>query len=132
MGECNQKVWDVFDQFSITLPCWATYFRKVGACVSFKVATKESLRVLKTKNLAFQVVLLKQKRRSATKKFEVFFINLAYFLEVGSRVSLKKANRESFRSKKPWKFWFSGCFSKAKTEECNKKIEVSLVNLKCW
>ena len=46
--ECDQKVWNVFYQFGISIPCSATYFLEVGAHVSFKVATKGSLQVKKT------------------------------------------------------------------------------------
>ena len=42
MEECDLKVWNVFDQFDITIPCPATYFLEVGACVLLKVATKVS------------------------------------------------------------------------------------------
>ena len=46
-----------------------------------------------------------------------------YFLEVGGRVSFKVATKGSFRGKKDSKkIGFLGCFSKAKTEECDLKI----------
>ena len=48
MKECNQKVWKVFHQFGITIPCSAIYFLEVGAHVSLKVATKGCLRGKKT------------------------------------------------------------------------------------
>ena len=41
--EWDQKLWNVFDQFGMTIPCSATYFLEVGAHVSLKVATKVSL-----------------------------------------------------------------------------------------
>ena len=44
MEECDQKVWNVFDEFSIIIPSSAFYFLEVGACVSLKVATKGSPR----------------------------------------------------------------------------------------
>ena len=44
MKECDQKVWNVFDQFGITIACSDTYFLEVGARVSLKVATKRSIR----------------------------------------------------------------------------------------
>ena len=69
---------NVFDQYSITIPCSATYFLEVGACISLKVATKGSLIGKEySENLYFYVVFLKQKRSGATKKFEMFLINLA-------------------------------------------------------
>ena len=40
MEECDQKVWNAFNQFDITLPCSARYFLEVGARVSLKVAIK--------------------------------------------------------------------------------------------
>ena len=50
MEECDQKVFhkECFYQFGITIPCLTTYFLKVGAGVSMKVATKGSLRGKKT------------------------------------------------------------------------------------
>ena len=54
MEECDQKVWYVFDQFDITIPCSAAYFLEVGAHVSLKVATKVSRRGKKnSENLDF-------------------------------------------------------------------------------
>ena len=54
MEECNQKVWNVFNQFDITIPCSATYFLEVGARVSCKIATKGSPRGKKnSENLEF-------------------------------------------------------------------------------
>ena len=51
---CDQKVWNVFDQFGIAIPCLATYFLEVGAHVSIKAATKVSIRVKKnSENLDF-------------------------------------------------------------------------------
>ena len=38
--ECHKKGWHALDQFDITLRCWATYFLKVGDCVSLKVVTE--------------------------------------------------------------------------------------------
>ena len=42
MEACELKVWNVFDQLDITIPCSATYFLEVGACVLLKVATNVS------------------------------------------------------------------------------------------
>ena len=44
MKEYDQKVWNVFDQFGIAIPCPTTYFLEVGARVSLKVANKGSNR----------------------------------------------------------------------------------------
>ena len=48
MEECDLKVWNVFDQFDIPIPCSAAYFLEVGAHVSLKVSTKGSIRGKKT------------------------------------------------------------------------------------
>ena len=67
------KIWSVFNQFDITIPCWATYFLEVGVSISLKVATKGSPRgKKKSEKLDFEVVFVNQKWRSATKMFEVF------------------------------------------------------------
>ena len=42
MEECNQNIWNVFNQFDITIPCSATYFLEVGVRVSLNVAAKGS------------------------------------------------------------------------------------------
>ena len=44
MEKCDQKVWNVFDRFGITIPCSARSFLEVGACVSVKVATRGFIR----------------------------------------------------------------------------------------
>ena len=54
MEKCDQKVWNVFDIFGITIPCSATYFLEACACVSLKIATKGSIRgKWNSKNLHF-------------------------------------------------------------------------------
>ena len=59
------------------IPCSATYFLELGACLSLKLATKQSFRDKKNYvNLDLQAIFLKQKRRSATKKIEVSLKNL--------------------------------------------------------
>ena len=82
---------------------------QVGACVSLKLASKGFLRGKKTsQNLAFQTFLLKQKRRSATKTFELFLYQFSvgkpsstiYFLEVGAPVSVKLTIIGFLRGKK--------------------------------
>ena len=45
-------------------------------------------------------------------------LSATYFLEVGAHVPLKVATKGSIRLSK---FRFLGCFSKAKTEECDLK-----------
>ena len=54
MEDCDQKVWNVFNQFDITIHCSVTYFLEVGGCVLLKVATKASPRNKKNfENLDF-------------------------------------------------------------------------------
>ena len=54
MEEGDQNVWNVFNQFDITISSVATYLVEVGARVSLKVATKGSPRGKKnTENLDF-------------------------------------------------------------------------------
>ena len=48
MQECDQKVWNVSDEFGVGKPCSTTCFLEVGACVSLKLATKGLLRGKKT------------------------------------------------------------------------------------
>ena len=48
MEEYDQKIWNVFDQFDISNPCWTTYFLEVGARVSLKLDTKGFLKGKKT------------------------------------------------------------------------------------
>ena len=43
------------------------------------------------------------------------------FLEVGAYLLLRLVTKTSFRSKKLWKFRFSGYFTKATIEECHQK-----------
>ena len=45
--ECNLNIWNVFDQFFITIPCSATYALEIGARDSLKVATRWSTRIKK-------------------------------------------------------------------------------------
>ena len=42
--ECDQKFWNIFYQFSINIPCSATYFLEVGVRLSLKVANKGCIR----------------------------------------------------------------------------------------
>ena len=42
MEVCDQQIWNVFDQFEITIPCSAIYFLEAGACVSLKAVTRGS------------------------------------------------------------------------------------------
>ena len=129
--ECDQKVWNVFDQFDINIPCSATYFLKVGARVSLKVASRVSLRGKKLWKFRFLDCFSKGKTEECDPNvwniFNQFGITIpcsaTYFLEVGARVSLKVATKGSLRGKKSAKkISFLGCFSKAKTEECDQNI----------
>ena len=52
--ECDIKVWHVFDEFGITIPCSATSFLEFGARILLKVATEGSIRGKKnTEKLEF-------------------------------------------------------------------------------
>ena len=74
----DKKVWNVFDEFNISIACWAICLLEVGARISLNAATKGFIAGKKSsENLDFSVAFLVQKRKSATKKFEIFFINLA-------------------------------------------------------
>ena len=54
MEECDQKVWNVFNQFDIAIIFLARYFPEVGGCISLKVVTKGSPREKKnSENLDF-------------------------------------------------------------------------------
>ena len=46
-----------------------------------------------------------------------------YFLKVSEHVCLKVITKVCLRGKKNWKFRLLGCFSKAKTEDCDQKIQ---------
>ena len=79
----------------------------MGAPVSLKAATKSSLQGKKSsESLGFQVTFLKQRRRSAIKKwsdYKKFGVNtsssVTFFLKAGARVSLKVATKASFGGK---------------------------------
>ena len=79
----------------------------MGAPVSLKAATKSSLQGKKSsESLGFQATFLKQKRRSAIKKwsdYKKFGVNISssvtFFLKAGARFSLKVATKASFGGK---------------------------------
>ena len=78
---------------------------------SFKAKTKEC----------------KRKNSSVSDKFGMLIYGSdTYFLEVSAHVSLNVATKASFRDEKLRKFRFLAYFSKAKTEECDRK------NLRDW
>ena len=133
--ECDQKGWSVFDQFAIIISSSATNFLETDARVSLKVATKGPLRGKKLWKYIFLGCFSKVKTEECDTKRLKFFYQfgitisclVTYFLEVGARVSLKVATKGSLKitlkiSKKLWKYIFLGCFSKAKTEECEQKV----------
>ena len=71
--ECEEKVFNIFNQFGDTIHLSATYFLEVGAVASSKGATKVFLSGRKnSENLSFKVIFLKQKWRSATDIFHIF------------------------------------------------------------
>ena len=72
----------------------------------------------------------KPKRRSATKNFELFLINLASLYPAQLHIFWKQVHAFHWKLppkcilevKRLWKFRCLGGFSKANTEECDKKI----------
>ena len=110
--------------------CSNTYFLQVSAHVSLKVATKGYFRGKKnSETLDIWLVFLKEKRRSAIKKIEVSLTNLALLSLAQQHILWKQVHVFHFKSppkhvlevKKLWKFRFWGCFSIAKTEECDQR-----------
>ena len=82
---CVHGVHSLPENYTFTIPCSATYFLEVGARISLKVATKRYPRGKKSsEKLHFQVVFLKQKCKSANKKFGMFLINftLLYLIQL--------------------------------------------------
>ena len=89
-----------------------------------------------SENLDFTVVFLKQKRRSATKKFKflgVIWNSLVWFryifLEVSARVSLKVVTKGVLEVKNFKNLNFTVVSRKQKRRSATKKFEVSLLNL---
>ena len=105
MEECNEKFWNVFDQFGIFIPCSATCFLEVGAPLSLKVVTKGSTRGKKLKNVWCLGCFYKSKKEECDQKlwnaFDQFGITIpcsaTYILEVCARVSLKVVTKGSIR-----------------------------------
>ena len=76
--EYDQDDWSVSDNFEIATSCLATYHLEVRAPASLKAGTKASLRgKTNSENFDFQATVLKQKRRSKTKKTDMSATNLA-------------------------------------------------------
>ena len=107
MEECNQKVWNVFDPFGITMLCSAAYFLEVSARVSLKVATKVSVEGKKLWRFRFLDCFSRAKPEECDKKPWKGFNQLGvtipcsdiYFLEGGPRFSLKVATKGSLGGK---------------------------------
>ena len=92
-GGCHQNLWNIFNQFGSTIPCLARYFLEILARLSIKVATKVSSRVkINSQILDFKAVFPKQKRRSATKKLEMFQINLTSIYVIQLHISWKSVH----------------------------------------
>ena len=114
-------------------------FLEVAVRVSFLLARKWFLRGEKDpENSALQVVLLKEKPMSATKKFETFLYQLGvgkpssttYFVQVGARVSLKLANKVFLRGKKSHEnIAFQVALLKEKCMSTAKNFETFLISL---
>ena len=104
---CEWKVGNVFDPFGIPIPCSATCFLQVGARVSLKVTTKQSIRDKKDWKIGFLGYFSKAKMEECDLKswiiFDQFGITIpclaTYFVEVGARLSLKVATKGSIRDK---------------------------------
>ena len=87
------------------LPASDIYFLEVNAQVYLKVATKGYFRGKKLREFRFYRFFLKQKRKSVTKKLEVFFdksgmlmpYSDTYILKLSALVSLKVATKEGIR-----------------------------------
>ena len=69
MEECNQKVWNVFNEFDITISCSGPYLPEVGGCVSFEVPTKGSPREKKLWKCRFWSYFSKPKIEEWDQKF---------------------------------------------------------------
>ena len=103
---------------------------QVGARVSLKVATKGSLRGKKLWKFrisgCFSKAKMEECYQNVWKVFYQFGIiipcSAIYFLDVRVHFSLKVATKGFLRVKKLWKLRFLGCFSKAKSEECNQNV----------
>ena len=77
MEECDHKTRRFSDKPGMLLLDSDTYFLELSAHVSLKEASNVSFRGRKIQKFSIlNAFLLKQKRRSAIKKFEVFLINL--------------------------------------------------------
>ena len=113
------------------MPYSDTCFLEVSAHVSLKVATDDSFRDKKHWKFRFWACFswaeteeYDQKNWSFSDKFGMIMpYSDTCFLEVSTHVSLKVATDDSFTVKETiWKCRFLECFSKAKTEECDKNI----------
>ena len=106
--ESEQKAWNFFNQFGITIPSSATYCLEVGAHISLKVATKGSIRGKTLWKFIFLGSLSQLKTEEWDQKFwnvlDQFGIIIPfsdpYFLKAFARVSLKVANKGSIRAEK--------------------------------
>ena len=130
MKECDQKVWNVFDQFGITIACSDTYFLEVGARVSLKVATKRSIRgkkkLWKSRYLDhFSKVKTEERDQGDWPVSDTFgIISLAQLHIIWKWVHLFHSDHPSkllLMAKNLWKSIFLVYFSKAKTEQCDQK-----------
>ena len=105
MEKCDQKVGNIFDRFDIATPCSAIYFLEVGACVSYKVATKQSIRGKRNSQNCASKAKTEESHLNVWNIFNRFGITIpcstTYALEVGARDSLKVATRGSIRGEKP-------------------------------
>ena len=122
------------DKFGMLMLGSDTYLRVVSAHFLLKVATEGSFggkKLGKYRVLGYSFKAktkeCKRKNSSVSDKFGMLIHGSdTYFLEVSAHVSLNVATKASFRGEKLRKFRFLAYFSKAKTEECDRK------NLRDW
>ena len=112
MEECDQNVWNVFNQFDITISSVATYLVEVGARVSLKVVTKGSPRGKKKHGkfgflgYFFNAKGARPKIWSLFSQFDITIpSSVTYFLEVGVHLSLKVPTKGSPRGKTYSEIW---------------------------
>ena len=113
--ECVQNNLSLSDKFGTCIPCSASFFLEVFACVSLKRSTKVFFRGKKLLKLRFLDYFSKtemeecdqedwnfsNKNWSDCNKFGMIIYSSApYFLEVDVRFSLKVVIKASYRGKK--------------------------------
>ena len=96
MEKCKESNLCLLDDTGRFMPCLATYFLKVSACLPVKVVYKGSFKCKKNyitwKNSIFEAIIGKQ-RSSVTNAIYVFYVifECAYLIQLNSRILLKLA-----------------------------------------